>query len=676
MRNFLSRRKAVVLSILGGLVLLGIATVAIWRAEHALGLARGEQQQGADLGVDVSAVVPLPNPGFEAIGAPAVFRGVVEYDGRLYLSGPQGLSVYDSSGQLEKVYRVGMELPPAPLGRMTVGVLTGARRPEVLIATEGAGVLAFDGAGFRQIAGRTPESRAVTALLPLASGRLLIGTEKLGVLIFDGKTLKRLHPTLNDIYVTALAGDESGLWVGTLNDGLLIWRGGQTQRIGEAQGLPDARVEAIALDGERAYAGTPMGVAELRLDKVERVLAQGRFAKALMVDGNSLLIGQFEDGIERLNLSQTSSVTGIRRPIGAPIADQENEPSSRQTPQTHEGRTRQQGSRAVAPGDEIDNEIEGFLADAGNRYALTQDGLLRQGPGGEWRKVLTAPGARLTERNISALAVAGDHSLWVGYFDRGLDILHAASGETTHVEDEHVFCVNRILENPLQGEVMVATANGLVLFGRDGRERQVLGTESGLIAQHVTDVTPYGAGMALATPAGITFLDPGGAHSIYAFQGLVNNHVYALGANQNRLAVGTLGGISLIDSGNVQQNLNVANSGLKHNWITAFAPAGDEWLVGTYGAGIERLGAHGAVSATDATQAGLVVNPTAMAAGERVIVAGTLGRGLWVGDRSGIRWHAVTAGLPSLNVTAVAIQNGVVYVGTDNGLVRIAEEKL
>ena len=48
--------------------------------------------------------------------------------------------------------------------------------------------------------------------------------------------------------------------------------------------------------------------------------------------------------------------------------------------------------------------------------------------------------------------------------------------------------------------------------------------------------------MALATPAGITFLDESGAHSIYAFQGLVNNHVYALGADGDKLVAGTLGG--------------------------------------------------------------------------------------------------------------------------------------
>jgi ligand-binding sensor domain-containing protein len=36
----------------------------------------------------------------------------------------------------------------------------------------------------------------------------------------------------------------------------------------------------------------------------------------------------------------------------------------------------------------------------------------------------------------------------------------------------------------------------------------------------------------------------------------------------------------------------------------------------------------------------------------------------------------MTSGLPSLNVTAFATRDGVLYVGTQNGLVRIAESKL
>ena len=35
-----------------------------------------------------------------------------------------------------------------------------------------------------------------------------------------------------------------------------------------------------------------------------------------------------------------------------------------------------------------------------------------------------------------------------------------------------------------------------------------------------------------------------------------------------------------------------------------------------------------------------------------------------------------THGLPSANVTALAAANGYLYVGTDNGLVRVQEEKL
>jgi ligand-binding sensor domain-containing protein len=216
----------------------------------------------------------------------------------------------------------------------------------------------------------------------------------------------------------------------------------------------------------------------------------------------------------------------------------------------------------------------------------------------------------------------------------------------------------------------------LVIFDRDGRQKQVLGREAGLIADHVTDVSLYGGGMALATPAGITFLDDSGAHSIYAFQGLVNNHVYALGSSGDHLVAGTLGGLSLLEGGSVRRNLNTATSGLKHNWITALAAVGNDWLVGTYGAGVMRLSADGDVTPTEATLAGVVVNPTAMAADGRLTLAGTLGRGLMVGDATGTRWKTITAGLPSLNVTALAIHNGVVYVGSENGLVKISEDKL
>jgi len=182
--------------------------------------------------------------------------------------------------------------------------------------------------------------------------------------------------------------------------------------------------------------------------------------------------------------------------------------------------------------------------------------------------------------------------------------------------------------------------------------------------------------MTLATPAGITFLTPTGARSIYAFHGLVNNHVYTLGAAGTRLLAGTLGGLSVLDEGQVRMNYTTANSGLKANWITALAQVGDEWFVGSYGGGIFRLDASGRCETFPDATGAFVVNPNAMLASGQRVYAGTLERGLYVYDRALGRWSDVTAALPSPNVTALAVHNGYLYVGTDNGLIRILEQNL
>ena len=213
-----------------------------------------------------------------------------------------------------------------------------------------------------------------------------------------------------------------------------------------------------------------------------------------------------------------------------------------------------------------------FLTADGVTYALLHDRLQRRDSTGAWRNVIAPQPAALTDSNISALAFDDDNNLWVGYFDRGLDILR--SDRTQHVEDSHVFCVNRLALDPTRRTVAVATANGLVLFDRDGKPRQTLTRHDGLIADHVTDVVFRPNGMTLATPAGLTFLDAGQQpQSLYGFQGLVNNHVYALALQPDGATLaGTLGGLSLLRQESVERNLTVANSGLKHNWITAITP--------------------------------------------------------------------------------------------------------
>jgi len=239
-----------------------------------------------------------------------------------------------------------------------------------------------------------------------------------------------------------------------------------------------------------------------------------------------------------------------------------------------------------------------------------------------------------------------------------------------------VFCVNRIVPNPKDGTIDVATANGLVRFGASGNQEQILTRADGLIADHVTDIAPYQDGLALATASGLTFLDATGARSMYAFQGLVNNHVYALGVSGDELMAGTLGGLSRLEKGDVQLNYTTATSGLKHNWITAVAPVGPEWMVGTYGAGVLGLDRSGRFYSFENATGPIEINPNAILVTKNHVFAGTLGKGLYVYDRESERWRAIEEGLPSSNVTALAAADGYVYIGTDNGLVRTQEQRL
>lgn len=634
-----SWRWVVALSVL--LILILLAGVVSWRASRALRLATQEVRTEGEIRFIAR---PLPEPqeqDFESISTPAVFVQAARFLGDLYIAGPAGLSQYSASGTLLRHYAVGRELPSSPLVAIAPAALADSHEPELIIATETDGLLVFNGRTFRQIIPQDPSARTITSVLPAASGHLLIGTRKRGVLLYDGKKITDLHPTLSNLYVTTLAGTESDLWVGTLNQGVLHWHAGQTDCFGEEQGLPDHQVQSIAISGDTTFIGTVLGVAVFERGNFSRTLASGILTTALLPNAGQLFVGSEDQGVIPISLE------GRHRPNSA-LA----------------------GAFQLA-------EVHQLLAMDDAVFALTRNGLYRMGAHGfGWQPVLRPGAALLTDRNVSALATDSAGRLWVGYFDRGLDRLESDHGLVTHIENEHVFCVNRILPNPKDGTVDVATANGLVRFNAAGGQEQVLTRADGLIADHVTDVAFYQDGLALATPAGLTFLDAAGARSMYAFQGLVNNHVYALGVAGDELMAGTLGGLSQLEKGDVQVNYTTATPGLKHNWITAVAPVGSEWMIGTYGAGVLGLDRSGQFRSFEIATGPFEINPNAMLVTVTHVFAGTLGKGLYVYERESDRWFAVEKGLPSANVTALALANGYLYVGTDNGLVRVQEQKV
>jgi ligand-binding sensor domain-containing protein len=636
----LKRRWAVFAILFAVLFGLGSAGFVFWRVQRALRVATAEVRAHETEPFSVRKLAPISSD-FESINAPESFSGGAFFKGDFYLCGASGLFRYDDHGALLKHYRPGQELPSTPLLRIAAAVLKDAKEPELLMVTAGEGILAFNGTDFRQILPERPDARSITSILPLSSGELLIGTRKRGVLVYDGEKLRAFHPALAALHVTELAGSESDLWIGTQDQGVVHWQAGRAETFAESDGMPDPQVFSIALLNEKAYVGTAVGIAEFENGRFVRRLAPGFFARAVYATATTVFAAGEGDIIAEIPLQ----------------------------PQRHPNLL-----PASAHGISAVRQI---FSQGDSLYAVTQRALYqKESHRAGWRRVLSIESPILADRNVSAVAIDERNRLWVGYFDHGLDLVDSGFRSAAHYEDDNVFCVNRILPNTANGMVAVATANGLVLFDQLGRKQQVLGRADGLLADHVTDAALYGNGMVLATPAGLTFLDSAGPRSLYAFHGLVNNHVYAVAAAGKEVVAGTLGGISVLENENVAANYTVATRGLSHNWISAVVRTGNEWVIGTYGGGIVRLTPDGRFEPFDVATAGFEVYPNAMLATSQHIFAGTLGKGLYVYNRGSNRWTVITAGLPSLTVTALAAGNDFIYVGTDNGLVRIPEQNL
>ena len=632
-----TRRWRGILAIVLSTPLLAVALV-FWRASQVREESAAEILSQAQLPfriVPVDRVVPAA---VDPIAASPGFRDLATYKDMIAVSARAGLFLYSRNGVLVRSYRAGLELPPGELGSISAGIAAGSSEPELFIATGGEGVLAFNGTRLRQILPADAGLRIVTAVLVLGSGRLLLGTRRQGLLVFDGRRLTQFHPRFQTAHITALAGNDGDLWIGTLENGVFHYRGGQLEDLLAA--LPDPQVLSLAVSGAVAYVGTPLGVVEFREGRRQRALADGFFARAMARRGDTLHVGTQDEGI-----------------IGVPL---ESRPAARAP--SEEG-------APPFPVVRLAN-LEGDL------YAVGETAIYRYDPSErQWRSVLNESGALMADRNVASLALSGGR-LWIGYFDRGLDVVDATLERARHHEDDALFCINRIVADGGAGRTAVATANGLVLFDSGGQPRQIMGRKDGFLSDHVTDVAFREGGMVVATPAGLSFVDPMGVRSLYVFHGLVNNHVYTVAAQGSQIVAGTLGGVSVLEGDTVRANYTTANSHLKHNWITALVRVGDEWFAGTYGAGVLRLDANGDWHSFPDLKDGFVVNPNAMAVSGGQVYAGSLDRGLLVFDRVSERWSNTLMGLPSKNVTALAAGGGYLYAGTDNGLVRIAEGAL
>ena len=160
-----------------------------------------------------------------------------------------------------------------------------------------------------------------------------------------------------------------------------------------------------------------------------------------------------------------------------------------------------------------------------------------------------------------------------------------------------------------------------------------------------------------------------------AFHGLPVNQATALAAIEKGLLVGTPSGLGFIEDLKVRWRVASGEGKLPHPWITAILPVGGGVLVGTYGGGLTRR--EGSMSDKGAwtpfpETAGLKINTGCLviARSNGRIYAGTDGTGLVRLSLDGTRFERLKLSLPSQRITALLERDGLLYIGTDEGLTR------
>ena len=308
----------------------GFAGYVFWDASSAVGDSQVEVAAESLIPFITQPAAGPNSAGFEWMNAPSSHTDSALFAGRIYLAGSTGIVRLGLDGKPEAEYRAGLELPAAPPVSIASGVSTEGTGLALYVATAGEGLLILNensldleapdrdaapaghgapgrklenypnGPPFGQVRAEEAPYRDLTVVLPLSTGRVLLGSRTRGVLVYDGTTMSVLHRALAGLHITALAGDESSLWVGTLGSGVLYWHGGRLERFAEPEGLPDPQVLTIAVTGSAAYVGTPLGVAAFRNGRFERVVAEGLFATALLAGEQTLSAGTLDEGVFEL----------------------------------------------------------------------------------------------------------------------------------------------------------------------------------------------------------------------------------------------------------------------------------------------------------------------------------------------------------------------------------------
>ena len=631
MKRVLGSRKLAALAFVALVLTAAIVYFQIRKVHAVLDQTRSEVLKNQSIPLEVRSFSVAPNPTAKLFNAPYEIRDLVHFEANVYAATSNGLVVFSSDG---KQIAHWTPLEGFPSGDLTAIVTLNGN---LWIGTSDNGLIQYSKQQWTHFLPKDVRQRSIHSLLSTQQGALLAGTSS-GLIIANGHQWKMFLPQLRNTKITAIGGDGANLCIGTFANGLYTYSGGVARQYTISHGLMDSYVTHAESTPDGCYVSTPSGAQILEKEKF-RTLAKNVFVTSFAIDNPILWIATRDRGVIPINTQQSAA-----RPARKPELER----------------------RSPSIIKMIDSTL---LAAAGSQISYLEKST-------NWEP-WNAPSTLLSDTNISSLLRMPNGEIWIGYFDNGLDVLSATGNDITHYSDETLFCVNH-LSRDQTGRVYVSTSNGLVLFHPD-RTRKVYRIEDGLLSDRVMQTLPLdpeGKVVAIATTQGFTLKDGETMKSLYAFHGLVNNHVYTMASAKEDLYLGTLGGISRVSNMQVTGNWTQMDSGLKRNWVNALMHVGGQLFVGTYGSGVQVRTEDGQWRDFPALPQDLEINPNALFFDGKQLLFGTLDRGFYIYDLNHSSWKHIARELPGLNVTAFAADGQFLYVGTDRGLLQMQYDKL
>ena len=286
-------------------------------------------------------------------------------------------------------------------------------------------------------------------------------------------------------------------------------------------------------------------------------------------------------------------------------------------------------------------------------FAMSDEGLFvfdRQ----KWRRIgLTSD---LPDPFVTTLSV-NRGILWAGTLEQGFfslkqRFLLQEYPQVWEINDSVVY----------RGDVRFASTMGVVML-RNGRAMGINGTER----FYVNALAGSGDTLFAGTSSGLLQVVGDQVELFNLFQKLSNNKIYCLAQGDGGLWCGTMGGITFYDGRQFIPAATSLTSGIKDNWMTNLALIEGSLYFSTYNGEFGLLEPQsGKVTVLDRQP--IKFNFNNMVYRPPYVLAGTYGRGIYIFNlETGIS-RFFQRGLPSLNVTDLAIQEDTLAISTDSGI--------